>query len=297
MQLSYNGLKETAGWEKAGIALPSYDPASVAEKTGKDPVWVHFGIGNIFRIFIGGIADTLLRSGEMDRGIICAETFDDEVVDRIYDPFDNLVMAVTLHGDGRTEQRVLGSLSEAVKAASEQGRERLREIFRSAGLQMVTFTITEKGYAMRGADGDYLPYVKKDLEQEATLSLMTRVLGRIEAEPDYVPGETPLVFVGADQTLYPQIYGFEAYYDITGAEYPSAVPYSECFYYYNAYKAYFRYVLNTRAKMADTASWRALQSDERVQAMPAYPAQGCLKDVDGVLVVKLGEPIDWSAKQ
>ena len=166
MQLSYNGLKETAGWEKAGIALPSYDPASVAEKTGKDPVWVHFGIGNIFRIFIGGIADTLLRSGEMDRGIICAETFDDEVVDRIYDPFDNLVMAVTLHGDGRTEQRVLGSLSEAVKAASEQGRERLREIFRSAGLQMVTFTITEKGYAMRGADGDYLPYVKKDLEQE-----------------------------------------------------------------------------------------------------------------------------------
>ena len=140
-------------------------------------------------------------------------------------------------------------------------------------------------------------YVKKDLEQEATLSLMTRVLGRIEAEPDYVPGETPLVFVGADQTLYPQIYGFEAYYDITGAEYPSAVPYSECFYYYNAYKAYFRYVLNTRAEMADTAIWQALQSDERVQAMPAYPAQGCLKDVDGVLVVKLGEPIDWSAKQ
>ena len=87
------------------------------------------------------------------------------------------------------------------------------------------------------------------------------------------------------------------YYDITGAEYPSAVPYSECFYYYNAYKAYFRYVLNTRAEMADTAIWQALQSDERVQAMPAYPAQGCLKDVDGVLVVKLGEPIDWSAKQ
>ena len=139
-------------------------------------------------------------------------------------------------------------------------------------------------------------YVKKDLEQEATLSLMTRVLGRIEAEPDYVPGETPLVFVGADQTLYPQVYGFEAYYDITGAEYPGAIPYSECFYYYNAYTAYFRYVLNTRAQMADTATWRALQNDERVEAMPAYPARDCLQTLDGVLVVKLGEPVDWSAK-
>ena len=138
-------------------------------------------------------------------------------------------------------------------------------------------------------------YVKKDLEQDATLSLMTRVLGRVEAEPDYVPGETPLVFVGADETLNPMLYGFEAYYDITGADYPSAIPYSEGLYYYNAYAAYFRYVLNTKAAMADTATWRALQSDARVRAMPAYPAQGCLQSLDGVLVVKLGEPVDWSA--
>ena len=60
--------------------------------------------------------------------------------------------------------------------------------------------------------------------------------------------------------------------------------------------AYFRYVLNTRAQMADTATWRALQNDERVEAMPAYPARDCLQTLDGVLVVKLGEPVDWSAK-
>ena len=107
MKLSYSGIKDTAAWEQAGIKLPSYDPQLLSEQTKADPVWVHFGIGNIFRIFIGGIADTLIRNGDLDRGIICAETFDYEVVDRIYDPFDNLVLAVTLYEDGQTEQSVL----------------------------------------------------------------------------------------------------------------------------------------------------------------------------------------------
>ena len=165
MKLSYDGIKDTAAWEEAGINLPSYDPQLLSERTKADPVWVHFGIGNIFRIFIGGIADTLIENGELDRGIICAETFDYEVVDRIYDPFDNLVLAVTLHEDGRTEQKVLGSLCEAVKAgAPDRTRRRLAEVFRSPGLQMVSLTITEKGYAMRGAYGSWLPYVQADLE-------------------------------------------------------------------------------------------------------------------------------------
>ena len=154
MKLSYDGIKDAAAWEQAGINLPSYDPQALSERTKADPVWVHFGIGNIFRIFIGGIAYTLIRNRDLDRGIICAETFDYEVVDKIYDPFDNLVLAVTLHEDGRTEHKVLGSLCEAVKAgALDQARGRLAEVFRSPGLQMVSLTITEKGYAMRGAYG------------------------------------------------------------------------------------------------------------------------------------------------
>ena len=76
--------------------LPSYDAAAVAEATRRDPVWVHMGIGNIFRIFIGGIADQLLEEGLMDRGITCVETFDYDVVDKIYDPFDNLALSLTL---------------------------------------------------------------------------------------------------------------------------------------------------------------------------------------------------------
>ena len=53
MKLTREGLKEAALWEKAGISLPGYDVEAVSERARKEPVWVHFGIGNIFRVFIG----------------------------------------------------------------------------------------------------------------------------------------------------------------------------------------------------------------------------------------------------
>ena len=49
MKLSIQGIKDKEAWEKAGIKLPSYDVEKVATATKEAPVWVHFGIGNIFR--------------------------------------------------------------------------------------------------------------------------------------------------------------------------------------------------------------------------------------------------------
>ena len=158
MKLSINGIKEREAWEKAGITLPGYDVEAVSEKAKKEPGWVHFGIGNIFRVFIGGIADGLLEEGVLDRGITCVETFDYDVVDKIYDPYDNLGLSVILHGDGTREYKVIGALAEAVKAQSSDEKQwnRLKEIFTSKSLQMVSFTITEKGYALQKADGSRL---------------------------------------------------------------------------------------------------------------------------------------------
>ena len=51
MKLTRNGIKDREAWEKAGILLPGYDVEKVSEKAKKEPKWVHFGIGNIFRIF------------------------------------------------------------------------------------------------------------------------------------------------------------------------------------------------------------------------------------------------------
>ncbi len=173
MKLREEGLRDRESWERIGVRLPSYDISSVRRKSIAAPRWVHFGIGNIFRIFIGGIADTLLNEGELDRGISCAESFDFDLVDRIYRPHDNLLLSVTLNPDGSLEKRVIASLAEAVKA-EDGGWERLREIFRSRELQIASLTITEKGYALRGADGSFLPFVREDLERgpEKPLSVM-----------------------------------------------------------------------------------------------------------------------------
>ena len=166
MKLTSNGIKETAAWEAAGIKLPSYSIEQVAEETKKASVWVHFGAGNIFRIFIGGLADRLIAQGEMKKGITCVETFDFDVVDKIYKPYDNLVLAVTLKADGSTDKQVIGSLTEAIKAQSNVPEEwnRLKEIFTDPGLQMISFTITEKGYALKNAEGNYFPFVQADID-------------------------------------------------------------------------------------------------------------------------------------
>lgn len=166
MKLTLAGIKETAAWEAAGVKLPSYDVAKVAEETKKAPTWVHFGAGNIFRIFIGGIADKLIAAGEINKGITCVETFDFDVIDKIYNPYDNLVLAVTLKADGSTEKEVLGSLTEAIKAQSTDPEQwgRLKEIFVNPELQMASFTITEKGYALTGPDGSFFPFIQADID-------------------------------------------------------------------------------------------------------------------------------------
>ena len=200
MKLTLAGLKDTAAWQAAGIKLPSYDVEKLAENTRKAPVWVHFGAGNIFRIFIGGIADTLISSGEMKKGITCVETFDFDVVDKIYRPYDNLVLAVTLKADGSTDKKVLGSLAEAIKAQSEVPEEwdRLKEIFSDKNLQMISFTITEKGYALKGVDGNYFPFIQKDIDNgpEKPVSAMAVVCALLYER--FQAGKAPLAVVSMD---------------------------------------------------------------------------------------------------
>ena len=200
MKLTRAGIKDRAAWEKAGITLPGYDVEAVSEKAKKEPVWVHFGIGNIFRIFIGGIADGLLEEGVMDRGITCVETFDYDVVDKIYQPYDNLGLNVILHGNGTREYKVIGSLAEVVKAQASDPEqwERLKEIFASSSLQLVSFTITEKGYALHRADGTWLPYVAADIQNgpEKVTGAMAVLVAMLYVR--YQAGKYPLALVSMD---------------------------------------------------------------------------------------------------
>ena len=88
-------------FEKAGITLPSYDIEAVHKKTLRGALcWVHFGAGNIFRVlYCRHMQEDLLNKGAADRGIIAAETFDYDIIDKIYKPHESMTLMVTLRPD------------------------------------------------------------------------------------------------------------------------------------------------------------------------------------------------------
>ena len=141
-------------WTEKGYELPKYDLKAVKEKTFNEPTWVHFGAGNIFRAFTAAVLNDVLNSGKYDRGIVVAETFDYEIIDKAYAPYENLSLLVSLKSTGDIEKKVIGSVTESLKAdyGFEADWARLVSIFRNPSLQMISFTITEKGYGVAPHD-------------------------------------------------------------------------------------------------------------------------------------------------
>ena len=147
MQLNEKGLKDRKIWEAAGYRLPAYDRSRIIEATKEAPFWIHFGAGNIFRAFQANVVQTLINDGTLKKGLIAAEGYDYEIIEKINRPHDGYSILVTLKSDGSVEKTVVGSVAESLTLDSrdKDGFARLKEIFRADSLQMATFTITEKG--------------------------------------------------------------------------------------------------------------------------------------------------------
>ena len=130
-------------------------------------------------------------------------------------------------------------------------------------------------------------YVKKEKEAEADLSMMTRVVCMLEDREDFVPGQTPVTFIGVPKGR-PGLYGMDRVGAIIGLGGHSVFSTDTSQPYYNAYRAYFDYVLRyPMAFCTDVIHYR-LKEDPRVQALPAYPQEGYIAMIDGVLVIKMG---------
>jgi len=193
MKLNKKELSSNS-WESADIILPKFDLDAVTKKTFASPAWIHFGAGNIFRAFPAAVQQNLLNNGLTDTGIIVAEGYDYEIIDKLFDPCDNLTLLVTLKSDGTIEKTVIGSITEALRVDRDNTADfaRLQEIFRKPSLQTVSFTITEKGYSL-GAPG-----VAEDLENDPSKS--KSYIGKLAAlvYERYLAGQLPIALVSMD---------------------------------------------------------------------------------------------------
>ena len=130
-------------------------------------------------------------------------------------------------------------------------------------------------------------YMKKQVAEKATYSTMTRVLDRIEQREDYVYCETPVAFIGTGGGIaYPSEYG--NMHKLVGLHLNDSIGVDIPFDFYNAYRGYFRYVLDYPIILCGEDRWHALKNSDTVAQMPAFPDPDCIQMIDGVLVVKMG---------
>lgn len=200
MELNQKNLADRSWWETRNYRLPQFSEEEMKEATRKAPVWVHFGVGNIFRAFHCSLAQRMLDSGRMSTGIVAVEGFDYEIVTKAYRKFDNLSVLVTLKSDGDVDKTVIGSIAESAILNSEDADqyEHLRNVFRADSLQMATFTITEKGYQLKNAKGEYHPDVERDFSDGplAPMSYLGKVSSLLYAR--YQAGRKPIAMVSTD---------------------------------------------------------------------------------------------------
>lgn len=200
MKLNLQELQDQQQWTDKGYKLPQYNIETVRSRTLAEPGWIHFGAGNIFRVFPAVLQQQLLNAGLAQTGIIVAEAFDEEIIDKAYTPFDNLSLMVSLNANGSIDKEVVASVVHSLKPSTQY--EELAKYFVQPSLQMISFTITEKGYAVKGSDGNYFNWIAADLDcipekPGSIISLLTKLLNE-----RYMAGEQPLALVSMDNCAH-----------------------------------------------------------------------------------------------
>ncbi len=198
MLLQADLAKDSKKLEEIGVTGPDFDLDVVKKETLAEPTWLHCGAGNIFRAFLGSAQQTLLNKKLSDKGIIAAEGYDFEIVD-VMREYDNLTLNVTLKESGQVDYDIIGSIVEYLKMDLEsEDFVTVKNIFKAPSLQMVSFTITEKGYSITDPDGNFTQAVLADFENGP--AQVQSYIGKIVylMHERYQAGKHPVALVSMD---------------------------------------------------------------------------------------------------
>jgi len=187
-------------FEKNNIHVADINGSELYKRTFEAPVWIHFGAGNLFKGFHCALAQKLIEEKSSDKGIIVAEPFDYEIIEKTYKPYDNLNLQVIMRADGDIKLCVISSITESIAAdsADKVSWERLKTIFSARSLQMVTFSITEKGYDLKTIDGSFKANILKEFDDgiDKPASAMTKLTALMYER--YKNNKAPIALVSTD---------------------------------------------------------------------------------------------------
>lgn len=127
-------------------------------------------------------------------------------------------------------------------------------------------------------------YVKKELDAQATLSSVSRLISKIEEEDGYVYGETEVAFLGNFDEIHKDMRLFA----LDGGElFVAGVDYNASVSYLTTWQAYFDIVVRYPIKVVGDEKANEIKTWEQVKSMPVYPQAGSVCTIDGIIVVKL----------
>lgn len=126
-------------------------------------------------------------------------------------------------------------------------------------------------------------YMKRDLELQSTLSVMTRVLNLLEREEGYEPGETPVVllnYLTASKVAMIRP-GFEDISEFQGMRSTYADAYDR------SHAWYLQTLLGYRVNLIRWEVCMDYTKDPITQDIPAFPDPDCVQMIDGIAFVRL----------
>lgn len=139
-------------------------------------------------------------------------------------------------------------------------------------------------------------YLKKDLEYQSTLSIMTNLEERIESLPGYIPGKTPVAFSGnlAENPYFSDVRkGFppssdQASFSSEGkyTKYAIGLGADISIYDFTQMYRYYEYILGRPIAMA-TVEGLSESKKAPLESMSVYPVEGSIVFNEGVVLVKL----------
>lgn len=140
----------------------NYNIENLRKETLNKPKWIHFGVGNIFRGYIARINNDMLNKKLYDSGIIGINRrkYEDEL--DIFEPHDNLTLSVSIDKLGNKKNDIISNIYPIYYLDNDMSE--IEKIFLYNKLQLITFTITEKGYKIYDKDNKFLDTIKEDLE-------------------------------------------------------------------------------------------------------------------------------------